>query len=254
MKYENAKDLLPPQLLRQVQKYAAGKTLYIPSMGHASWGEATGYRRYLAHRNRDIRAAFRQGVSQDALAEQYCLSTDSIRKIIYSKKEETILDYNCSLSCARSYAKEGKLEEWVHAYLLSDGDNEPFSHGLKLYDRYFLGPAPMPLSLFHRCCGPEENMKWRVHPVHFENKVQQMMETAQKDKEMPPLIIHYLFSEKDGQPEFELNEGNDRFEAYQRLGLEETPVIVWITEKEEYQDFMDKYGRYFPDEQRRAAP
>ena len=106
MKYENAKDLLPPQLLRQVQKYAAGKTLYIPSMGHASWGEVTGYRRYLAQRNRDIRAAFRQGASQDALAEQYCLSTDSIRKIIYSKKEEPILDYNCSLSCACSYAKE----------------------------------------------------------------------------------------------------------------------------------------------------
>lgn len=253
MKYENGKDLLPPELLRQVQKYAAGKTIYIPSMGKASWGENSGYRRYLWERNREIRTRLEQGETVEALAEIWCLSEDSIRKIAY-KKEEAVLDYECTLTNCKQFAAAGKLEDWVHAYLLSDGDNPAFSHGLKLFDRFFLGPVSMPLSLFHRCCGPEENMKWRVHPVHFENKVQQMMEMTRKDKEMPPLIVHYLFSEKDGQPEFELNEGNDRFEAYKRLGMEETPVIVWITEKEEYQDFMDKYGHYFPDEQRRTAP
>ena len=248
MRYENAKDLLPPQLLKQVQKYAAGKTLYIPSLNKAPWGEMSGYRRYLAERNRDIRLAFREGASLEALSEKHCLSPDSIRKIVYSKKEETILDYDCSLSTAAAFAREGKLEERVHAYLLSDGDNKPFSHGLKLFDRIFLGPASMPLSLFHRCCGPEENMKWRVPAGPFDEKVQLMMEVAKEDREMPPLIVHYLFSEKDGRPEFELNEGNDRFEAYQRLGLEETPVIVWITEKEEYLDFLEKYGQYFPEE------
>lgn len=246
MKYENARDILPPVLLRQVQKYAGGKTIYVPSISHASWGETSGYRRYLALRNREIRSRFGQGEAVDTLAEQYCLSPDSIRKIIYNKKEDVILDYDCSLSCAHAFARAGKLEDWVHAYLLSDGDNESFSHGLKLFDRYFLGPAEMPLSLFHRCCGPEENMRWRVHPVWFEEKVQKLMAAAKEDREMPPLIVHYLFSETDGTPEFELNEGNDRFEAYKRLGIEKTPVIVWITETEEYSDFMEKYGVYFP--------
>ena len=243
MKYENARDLLPPELLRQVQKYAAGKTLYIPSMGKVSWGESSGYRRYLWERNEEIRARFRQGESAAALAEIFCLSEDSIRKIVY-KKEEPVLDYECTLTCCQAFARAGRLEEWVHAYLLSDGDNPPFSHGLKLFDRFFLGPVSMPLSLFRRCCGPEEGMKWRVHPVHFENKVQRMMETRRADTDMPPLIVHYLFSETDGQPEFELNEGNDRFEAYKRLGLAETPVIIWITEKEELERFMADYGSY----------
>lgn len=249
MKYENAKDLLPPELLRQVQKYAAGKTLYVPSMGQVSWGETSGYRRYLAERNRDIRAKYKAGLPAAQLAEQYCLSLDSIKKIIYNKKEVPILDYECSLTSAQAFAKAGKLEEWVHAYLLSDGDNEPFSHGLKLFDRYFLGPVTLPLSLFHRCCGPEENMKWRVHPVWFEEKVQKLMAAIQTDPDMPPLIVHYLFSETDGTPEFELNEGNDRFEAYKRLGFSQTPVIVWITEKEEYADFMDQYGTFFTDKE-----
>ena len=30
MKYENAKELLPEALLKEVQKYAGGKLLYIP--------------------------------------------------------------------------------------------------------------------------------------------------------------------------------------------------------------------------------
>ena len=41
------------------------------------------------------------------------------------------------------FAAAGKLEDWVHAYLLSDGDNPAFSHGLKLFDRFFLGPGPI---------------------------------------------------------------------------------------------------------------
>lgn len=32
MKYENAKDIFPEKLLKQIQKYAAGKLVYIPAM------------------------------------------------------------------------------------------------------------------------------------------------------------------------------------------------------------------------------
>lgn len=243
MKYENGKDLLPPKLLRQVQKYAAGKTIYIPSMGKVSWGESSGYRRYLWERNQEIRQKLQLGQSVEQLAEAYCLSEDSIRKIAY-KKEEPILNYECSLSNAKAFAKAGRLEDWVHAYLLSDGDNPPFSHGLKLFDRFFLGPVCMPLSLFHRCCGPEEDMRWRVQPGPFEEKVRRVMDAAREDQEMPPLIIHYLFSEATGEPDFELNEGNDRFEAYKRLGMEAVEVIVWITEQTELERFRAEYGHY----------
>ena len=244
MKYENGKDLLPPELLRQVQKYAAGKTIYIPSMGKASWGENSGYRRYLWERNREIRTRLEQGETVEALAEIWCLSEDSIRKIAY-KKEEAVLDYECTLTNCKQFAAAGKLEDWVHAYLLSDGDNPAFSHGLKLFDRFFLGPASMPLSLFHRCCGPEEGMRWHMPAVHFEEKVNRIMEIAKTDPEIPPLIVHYLFSDTDGEPEFELNEGNDRFEAYKRMGMQETPVIVWITERAELDRFMADYGICF---------
>ena len=55
---------------------------------------------------------------------------------------------------------------------------------------------------------------------------------------MPPLIVHYVDSG------FELNDGNHRLEAYKRLGIKEYYVIVWITQKEEYAEFMERYSEY----------
>lgn len=246
MKYENGKDIFPERLLRQIQKYVSGKLVYIPSGDKKrEWGESSGYKQYLLERNRDIRAKFRAGAGIEQLADAYYLSCESIKKIVYSKKEVCIMEYKNTLSSAQSYAKNNKLEEWVHAYLLSDGHNKEFSDGLKLHDRYFLGPVKMPLSLFKRCCGPEENMKWRINAEWFEKHVNKLMEVIQKEENMPPLIVHYLIGEGKTDGEFELNDGNHRLEAYSRLGIGEYYVIVWITEKHEYDQFVSKYGKYF---------
>lgn len=155
------------------------------------------------------------------------------------------MEYNRTLSSAQAFARAGKLEEWIHLYLLSDGNNVPFSEGLKLFPRHYLGPVEMPLSLFQRACGPEEHMKWRVHPGHFEEKVTRLMQAIKADPDMPPLIICYRFHEESGLPEFELNDGNGRFEAYTRLGRTHAHVIFWITEDAEYQRFLQEYGSYF---------
>jgi hypothetical protein len=134
------------------------------------------------------------------------------------------MPYACTWSSAREYAAHGRLEKWVHAYLLSDGHNKEFSDGLKLFDRYFLGPAVMPLKLFRR--------------------VRELEEVIQREKDMPPLIAHYFVGEDSADGEFELNDGNHRLEAYSRLGIGEYAVIVWITEKNEYDLFLSKYSGY----------
>lgn len=148
------------------------------------------------------------------------------------------MEYKSTLSSAIGYARNGKLEEWIHTYLLSDGNNQEFSDGLKLYDRYFLGPMKMPLTLFNRCCGPEPTMKFQVHQENFEKKVEKLQKILSSENDMPPLIVHYV----DGK--FELNDGNHRREAYSRLGIQEYYVIVWITEADEYEDFIAKYSKY----------
>lgn len=88
MKYENAKDILPSHILKLVQKYVQGTLIYIPADGnHKSWGEVSGYRNMIKERNRDIRNKFVEGASANELAEQFFLAPETIRKIVYTKKE-----------------------------------------------------------------------------------------------------------------------------------------------------------------------
>ena len=237
MNYENAADILPEDLFKRVQKFAAGKLLYIPeSKTKSSWGETSGYKQYLADRNQEIKNAFASGSTVEQLADKYNLSVESIKKIVYTKKNYVELAYHCSLSSAKEYADAGRLEEWVHLFLLSDGHNKAFSDGLKQVDRYYFGLMDMPLALLKRCCGPEEDMKYQVNAEWFEKRVQSLKKTLQLNDDMPPLIVHFV------DHAFELCDGNHRFEALTQFGVTEYPVIIWITEKDEYEEFVERFN------------
>lgn len=111
MKYENGRDIFPERLLKQIQKYVSGKLVYIPSSDKKrAWGETSGYKQYLIERNRDIKSKFNAGASVEQLADEYYLSCESIKKIIYSKKEVFTMEYECTLSSAQNFAKNDKLE------------------------------------------------------------------------------------------------------------------------------------------------
>ena len=84
MKYRNASDILPDELLKEIQKYTSGEALYIPSnIEHKKWGHSSGARIFYEQRNEELRYKFSQKASIDELAEEYCLSTETIRKIVY---------------------------------------------------------------------------------------------------------------------------------------------------------------------------
>jgi Mor family transcriptional regulator len=86
MKYVNA-DILPEELLKEVQKYINGGMVYIPKPEgvRKGWGVNSGSRKYINQRNDEVRLRFSQGTSVDQLSEQFFLSCDSIKKIVYSK-------------------------------------------------------------------------------------------------------------------------------------------------------------------------
>jgi len=84
MKYKNASDVLPESLLKEVQKYAAGETLYFPKdRERQKWGDNTGARAFFAERNAEMRQKYLQKTSIEHLANEYCLSVETVRKIIF---------------------------------------------------------------------------------------------------------------------------------------------------------------------------
>lgn len=82
--YKNAKDVLPDALLRQLWKYVEGETIYIPKREQcrAAWGSLSGSRREYEMRNEQIRRRYAESATLEELAEEFCLSIESIRKIV----------------------------------------------------------------------------------------------------------------------------------------------------------------------------
>lgn len=86
MPYRNAETLLPPELVAELQKYISGELVYVPRPPQRRvWGAKNGTRERLRLRNAEIRSLRDAGRSVDELAEQYFLSADAIRKILYAK-------------------------------------------------------------------------------------------------------------------------------------------------------------------------
>ncbi len=84
MKYRNAGEILPGELLAELQKYAEGELIYVPGRrkGKAGWGTLNGSRERYALRNMQIAHSYRKGASMEEIARQYFLSKDSVRKIV----------------------------------------------------------------------------------------------------------------------------------------------------------------------------
>jgi Mor family transcriptional regulator len=87
LNYKNATQILPKELMDEVQKYIQGEYLYIPKAEgmKKKWGDNSGYRRNLSIRNDSIRKEHRDGFSISDLAEKYYLSENTIKKIVYVK-------------------------------------------------------------------------------------------------------------------------------------------------------------------------
>ncbi|MEK8132387.1 CD3324 family protein [Paenibacillus filicis] len=84
MGYKNGKDILPPNLLKQLQDYIQGEIIYVPKKDQtrAGWGENNGTRQSIQKRNHEIFRLYQNGYSVTELIGKFHLSEDSIRKII----------------------------------------------------------------------------------------------------------------------------------------------------------------------------
>ena len=84
MKYINAAEILPEQLLKELQTYVDGGVLYIPKVSvKKEWGATSGARTFYEERNKEIQKLFQEGYSIDVLAERYGLAYSTIKKIVY---------------------------------------------------------------------------------------------------------------------------------------------------------------------------
>jgi Mor family transcriptional regulator len=84
VRYIKAEDVLPWELITQIQQYVDGVTIYIPrkAENRRPWGDGTRYRGELDERNACIRREYAEGAPVPQLARYYHLSEKSIRRIL----------------------------------------------------------------------------------------------------------------------------------------------------------------------------
>ena len=89
MRYKKAQEILPQDLVKQLQEYIAGEYLYIPKKcsEKKSWGYRTGIKAQLHERNKKIYDDFNDGMTIKQLSSKYYLADNSIRKIVREYKK-----------------------------------------------------------------------------------------------------------------------------------------------------------------------
>lgn len=88
MDYQNSANLLPKELIEQIQKYVDGKVIYIPKkqINKKHWGENTDTKQVLSSRNCKICSDHQNGMSIKQLSEKYFLTEKSIQRILRQEK------------------------------------------------------------------------------------------------------------------------------------------------------------------------
>ncbi len=87
MSYLRADLIFPDELLAEIQKYVQDGLVYIPKPKklHKKWGENSGGREVMEQRNLQIKMKFRNRHSLEELADEYGLSVDTVKRIVYKK-------------------------------------------------------------------------------------------------------------------------------------------------------------------------
>lgn len=132
---------------------------------------------------------------------------------------------------AQQYTREGRLEEWVHAYLNRPEQraNLGLSVGLKRQKRWWNGPLEIKLTDLNRVEGPEDYMAYKINPYDWTWRTTEMAKTLTQPLNIPPLIVHcetgFFLSIADG---------NARHEAMRLKGWQRCWVIIWYDTVEDY--------------------
>jgi len=88
MSYKKAEEILPKEVIKLIQEYIDGESIYIPRKENTrkAWGSGTESRAEILKRNENIYREYLQGEKVTSLACQYYLSKKSIQRIILQMK------------------------------------------------------------------------------------------------------------------------------------------------------------------------
>jgi hypothetical protein len=135
------------------------------------------------------------------------------------------------------FSKEKNIEDWIHIFLNSSGDNIPMSKGLKKAKKYWIGPLEIDLNLLKRCCGYEENMEFVESKENFVNNINRLTKLIKNGYELAPLIIEYK------ENLLYVRDGTHRLEALKNSNYKKYWVVIWCNSETDYKKLFQKISK-----------
>lgn len=132
-----------------------------------------------------------------------------------------------TLSLAKQYNSEGKIDQWMQDFLRADGKNLALADGLLEEERHYFGLREIPLSLLSDVkSGAPEYLHAANDIQYFFYVVERMKESLADNWDAPPLIVEYVYGK------FKVDDGRHRLETYRQLGVDCVWAAVWTTGEE----------------------
>lgn len=129
-----------------------------------------------------------------------------------------------TLSLAKQYDKDGRIDVWMQDFLRADGKNLALADGLLQEERYYFSLREIPITLLSEVkSGAPEYLHAANDIQYFFEVVDRMKESLSKGWDAPPLIVEYMFGK------FRVDDGRHRLELYRQLGVERVWAAVWTT-------------------------
>ena len=152
-----------------------------------------------------------------------------MKKIYNNFKEHGVHINNLSFTIeeAIDFSVKGKIEEWIHLFLNSVGDNKALSEGLNLQKRFWLGPILISLDNLKRCTGPEPDMEYVDSDEAWEKHIIKFQQLINDGWDMPPLIA------ENTKGKLIIRDGNHRLEAMRREKFDKCWVVIWDNDNQD---------------------
>ncbi len=132
MKYKNANDVLPKEVLVLVQEYIQGEYIYVPVKDKHIAESPTDYKTELEKRDAHIYTKYLEGMNHKQLSQIYNLSESSIRRIIVKQRKGNIPMKDKIAQIIRNWGLENKDIKQIHNTAWQVGDD----YVLKVYQSF----------------------------------------------------------------------------------------------------------------------
>lgn len=141
-----------------------------------------------------------------------------------------------TLTQAKLYRDNGKIEEWLQLFLRNDGKNIALADGLLLEKREYLGLLKLNMSCFKDIKEGAPEYLSAENDIAYFFWIVENMKNSRKDWDVPPLIVEYR------EDKFIVNDGRHRLEMYRQLGVEVVDAVLWTTGEENKKKLLEVIG------------